>query len=130
MHALISSAMAVWLAVLSVTGWCCHSPSQSARNSPKAKPAACCKHCSHQSGEKGAPAPRESQPKCHGVCIYLPVEKSHVDRSQHLAPFDFTLDQTSVGMQVSVDAFSDEFRDPITAQPHLRLHLLHQIMLI
>ncbi len=131
MHAFISNAMAAWLVILAVSGWC-HSTSDGVSDSSKPNVVACCKHCDHQTGKENQPAaPRQPRTDCHGVCIYLPVQESQVDSTPVLLPFDFAAIIPSLeGSQVAAALSWERSCDPMQSEPPLRLHLLHQIMLI
>jgi hypothetical protein len=58
------------------------------------------------------------------------VEKSHIDRDENRAPLDFALNQAAIARTVGVAAAWEEAHAFLRSEPPLRLHLLHQIMLI
>jgi len=75
-------------------------------------------------------APCKGHPNCHGLCHYLPVQKTNFDKCLIHVPIDFTVDvQAMCGSQVAtlpVAPGTCEFCAP----PPIRLHLFHQILLI
>jgi hypothetical protein len=92
--------------------------------------ATCCDHGSP--AEEHPPSiPCKCMLSCHGGCVSLPPQKTHIDAAPPAAWFDFVVvDQTAVGQHFG--SFFDWERGKIqfAHQPPLRLHLLYQSLLI
>ena len=92
---------------------------------------ACCDH-DHDAATDGhgQHAPCKGHPNCHGLCSYLPVQKSSFGKCLDHVVIDFTVDaHATTGSHVSALSFAPgtcEFCPP----PPVRLHLFHQILLI
>jgi hypothetical protein len=131
MHVVVSNAMAVWLFTLAVSGWCCHSATVPDSPTPRAV-AGCCEHCEPEEPSEHQPAPsRDSDTKCHGVCVYLPGTKAQVDTDDTAVPFDVAMLASTVGASHVTLAHSwAPMRNPSKSALPVRLHLLHQLLLI
>lgn len=133
MQALHCNLMACLLLIQAVTGWCCYSSSAIAHaRVPKvvAETNACCRQC-----EKRAPRPQPLKPckcdECLGICTYLPVEKATVDRSELVIPLDvIVIDSALIGTDNRCTTTAKWPCEHSKPAPALRLHLLHQSLLI
>jgi hypothetical protein len=78
----------------------------------------------------GSHAPCKGHPNCHGLCHYLPVQKTNFGKCFDYVLIDFAVDaHATSGSHVSALSFAPgtcEFCPP----PPIRLHLFHQILLI
>jgi hypothetical protein len=134
MRAVCSGLMTVWLAILTVSGWCCHGPIVCAHDSQASATAntKCCSRCGGQSGQQNeSTRPLEDGSACQGVCIYLPSPKVQLDDEQVPAwpdlPAILPMPQES---QVASAQHSHWAFEATLLGPPLRLHLLHQLLLI
>jgi hypothetical protein len=90
----------------------------------------CC--CHHNSSDKDhAPAtPCKCHIECRSVCIGLPREKS-LAATQVVAPFDLVITEVvAVNAHTVVTLDWERNSAAHSLQPPLRLHLLHQLLLI
>ncbi len=104
--------------------------------SPPAKACRCQHHQSHKGEKQVAQTPSDKEPveKCPGSCgekcVYLSVSRVQVDQSLDLAVFNWLplapLSTVATGPAVARYESDDATVDP----PPLRLHLLHQLLLI
>ena len=134
MRAGFSSLMAFWMAILTMSGWCGHSPFcahgqqtlESVANADE-----CCDCCTPMPQGERLTQPCKCQSQCQGICIYLPSQKVHLDAEQVAAVFDFAaIVDSQAEPQASSASRWDVALDLICLEPPLRLHLLHQILLI
>jgi hypothetical protein len=94
----------------------------------------CCHHSHHEGDhqEHGQPsqAPCDGHSHCQGLCNYLPVQKPQLDQSsvQLLPDFAVIAPATSKLHVESLTSFARAWES--ASEPPLRLHLLHQILLI
>ena len=136
MHALFSNLMAAWLLTLAVSGWCCHRPfgcEGVQRNAASVTHTigSCCKCCNSQTSAASTAPCNCRWGECQGVCTYLPPQRTQVDTQHVLLPFDFAAIISALGdAQVAVALSWERAYHPIRFEPSLRLHLLHQILLI
>jgi hypothetical protein len=73
--------------------------------------------------------PCKSHSHCHGMCNYLPAQKSQVGKWQPQVTIELASHATPPsGWQVGARSFAVGMR--ASFPPPLRLHLLHQILLI
>lgn len=134
MRAIFSSLMTVWMAILTMSGWCCHplvgcahdqNPSASA--SPKI---GCCKHCQSREGREST-VPCKCRTGCQGICVYLPSQKIQLDSERVLASFDIAaIISSNEESQVQSALCWARGCDSASFEPPLRLHLLHRTLLI
>jgi hypothetical protein len=68
---------------------------------------------------------------CHEICRYLPAAKVQVDEGATAAPLDRSV-LAPEPLELSASAFSTRERGAgfLSDPPRLRLHLLHQILLV
>jgi hypothetical protein len=104
---------------------CDHAPISLAMES------ACC-HDHHDSAhkhghEKHDPCKRHST--CHGMCNYLPAQKSQTGKILSLVPVHITL-ETATADGVRLAGYHDAELTGRPFQPPLRLHLLLQTILV
>src|SRR5262245_46852980 len=111
---------------------CClnHVHDQSHDETPIALAEECCNH-DHDSAPHGqhSQCPCKGHSHCHGLCNYLPGQKSLTGKwSPHLV-IDFAID-SNVQSTLQVAALHSAPQTGDSNPPPLRLHLLHQILLI
>lgn len=136
MHIVLSSLMAALLGIHAFFGCCWHHGHRCAECTPSAtqvaQPAKCCHH--HQGTDEkqhGKQTPCKCFLECHGVCIYVPSQKVQLDSPELIVPLDFVAVLTAFSdMQQASTAPWEISRGPTAVSPPLRLHLLHQILLI
>jgi len=137
MHALLSNLTAVLLVIHAMIG-CCHHPWCSdaecaAAATASATPRDCCDHRGDSHDEPGQPSqPCNGEIECHGVCTYVPTQKTVIDASPADAACDFAAAIPSLlDSRLAAVALSwDRACAPHDSPPSLRRHLLHQILLI
>src|SRR5215208_6103702 len=90
----------------------------------------CCHDHDGTADGSGSKAPCKGHPNCHGLCNYLPVQKtSFGDCLEHVV-IDIALDSSAVA-DSHVSALSFAVRTcEFSPSPPMRLHLFHQILLI
>lgn len=140
MRLFVPSLVACSLLLHAVMGCCWHYDHEHAT----ADRDVCCGHeavadcCGHHAGDHdgdthhGQPThdPSESHSHCHGLCTYLPVQKAQVDTQQLDMPIDFAaiLPATYDAQVAGVLSFARVHEN--AAEPPVRLHLFHQVLLI
>jgi hypothetical protein len=133
MRVVVSCIMAVLLLLQAVTGICCackcdcpHAASSIANPQPTH---ACC-HCrNEQSKHVPAHVPCKGS-HCLGVCTYVQSSKVQIENVWHCAAID-SPDVSAISLQL-LTLHSNRCDELLVnvAEPPLRLHLLHQIILI
>jgi len=123
------------LLIQAFTGWCWHCPHDQARKNGCGSHAltatdSCDHDCHHDADDQCSDGPCKCQLECQGFCTYLPTDKAHVDSPLLVVPFEFAALQLSSSSAQLVGLYWERSRDPVLHEPPLRLHLLHQIMLI
>ena len=149
MHAVLSILMAAALIVHAVLGCCwhhahdcvrcdnpiAHVPGLTAKTSDQV---ACCKH--HHGAGPEASEGQQEQPsqepckcrfECRGVCAYLPPQKTQIDSPELVVAFDYAIVAPMRAGVPIAPALSWELAGNLAnVEPPLRLHLLHQMLLI
>ena len=156
MQALLTHLTAFSLGIHALVGCCWHHAHECAcqagtqvvvADAETPKLAACCHHChrlsdspsdltpgdcrSEDDQSSHPPAPCNCKVECHGVCTYLPPQKSLVDGFDDSAAFDLSplaIDQSCAAATRA--AYWEWPADSGDAAAPLRLHLLHQVFLI
>ena len=138
MRAILSLFTVVTLLVEGTTGWCCHPPGHDEMccSAPVVSPEvdACCRHhaqTTNQSGQKPV-GPCQGEPKCQGICIFLPSQKTLVEMPELVSLFDVAgmLPTLSVD-HMAATVIGSSSSDPFDAEsPLVRLYLLHRTFLI
>src|SRR4051794_13157127 len=91
----------------------------------------CCDHDHNNATDGHGPqSPCKGHPNCHGLCNYLPVQKSSFGKCLDHVVIDFAVGElattASHASDLSFAPGAYEFCPP----PPIRLHLFHQILLI
>ena len=133
MRAAFSSLVSASLLVHALFGCCWHHAQACAFFSAEpvaAEPGDCCHHGAAPS-EHQSPSPCDKGTHCEGGCTYLPAPKSQVEMPRFLSPSDFVA-ILPVGTDAPFCAMRPAERSPKPhiLEPPLRLHLLHQQLLI
>ncbi len=141
MHALIASLMA-WILFIHALLGCCwhHAHAWHASIDPASRVVKVIPCCGHQHAGKHQTEDRnQEQPpcpcpveRCVGVCTFLPPAKTLAETQLVEAPFDLSAPYL-LPVAVIADGFTrtwDCLAGPLESQPPVRLHLLHQILLI
>jgi hypothetical protein len=90
----------------------------------------CCNHGPAPSEDR-TPGPCNDNSRCEGICTYLPAPKSQVGMPQFLAPSDLaSILPIASDAPLSTTLAVERFGDSCRFEPPLRLHLLHQHLLI
>jgi hypothetical protein len=136
MQAVFSNLLAGLLLIQALTGWCDRSPlncaSSNADASSSIEDTACCQHDSCPAADTDSPAdPCSGNGECHGICIYVSSPETRIDTTQMTLPIDFAaIVPASVDCHVVSSLALDSLWRSAISEPPLRLHLLHQIILI
>src|SRR6185295_14472877 len=131
MRAFFCSLLCASLLIHAVLGCCWHDMHDKGAWDGSLAADTCCDH-DHDSATDGhgQHAPCKGHPNCHGLCSYLPVQKSSFGKCFDHVVIDFTVDaHATTCSHVSALSFAAgtcEFCLP----PPVRLHLFHQILLI
>lgn len=80
-------------------------------------------------GEHHSHHPSKGHSHCHATCIYLPVQKTQVDKNQPHVAIDIVASAAIGHSQVAAQCFEQASRESAARLP-VRLHLFHQILLI
>lgn len=136
MQAVVSNLMASLLLIQPVTGWCWHAPDDCAngRCSTVLRVAAkcsCqdsrCKPCRH-SDDSSAPCGKS---ECQGFCTYVASQETRIDMSTAAVSFNIAaILLTQAGHQLTSAIAWERACHFAISEPPLRLHLLHQLLLI
>jgi hypothetical protein len=90
----------------------------------------CCHHPGDGLANQESPGPCKDHSNCHGLCTYLPAPKSQLEMPQVLVPCDFAaILPVAIGSQFATLRTMGAC-EPRNLEPPLRLHLLHQHLLI
>lgn len=136
MRALVPNLTAVLLVIHAMIG-CCHHPwhgdGEVEAASIRVSHCSCCGHhgVSHDASE-GPSEPGNGERECHGVCSYIPTQRLQLGASA--GGVDFSLAVMTPVHRSGRIAAPDERLEQLgivdDSPPPLRLHLLHQILLI
>jgi hypothetical protein len=143
MHAFLSNLTAVLLVIHAMIG-CCHhhwhcddecaaAVTLCAAPCPCCAPYTCCEPCCGSHDESEQPSqPCNGELQCQGVCSYLPTQKTVIDASDVDSGLDFAaIIPTHLDGHLAAAALPWGFAHTVNdSPPPLRLHLLHQILLI
>jgi hypothetical protein len=135
MRTVVASLMVAVLAAQTVFGccwhhahWHLHGDRSLARAAPPVK---CCQHHQHESESQPPQEPCHNHDQCQGLSTFLLPQKVQIDASQCVASLDLPViipDQANgqVGSMFSWEVVGCSH----TIEPPVRLHLLHQTLLI
>ena len=126
------------LLIQALTGWCWHCPcacapaAQSAADGlPANEGCKCCEHERQGTSDRHFPsAPDNGRLQCHGICVYVATEKAPIVGPDLVRASDMPALASSRLLSTGVDQAWEIAHEPLKSGPPLRLHLLHQIMLI
>jgi hypothetical protein len=136
MQAVFSNLLAGLLLIQALTGWCDRSPHTCVSCGPVAADLVqtddCCRHDACPVGETESPIDScPSKSECHGICIYMPSQETRLDTTQVALPVSFMAAMPATADAEIVASLSlDTLSHSAIAEPPVRLHLLHQIILI
>lgn len=132
MRAVLSILLAFLLLAQATFGLCWHKVDDCANCS--SRPAVCSAECCENEAD-GLSSDNPAEPagcrlECRGFCTYLPTQSTKVDMGDQPA-LDFVADIASLvdGKLASSPSWEHLVAD-INHAPPLRLHLLHQLLLI
>lgn len=133
MRSYLTNLMAIWLVMQAMTGWCCRRPCLEEAHQVElvAQKTACrCHECGDTTSHP-QPAKPCSCNECHGFCTYVPPEKFPAETLQVSPGFDVLAvsPATITAQTLSADWFVTHCQYSPTPPP-LKLHLLHQILVI
>lgn len=129
-----SILMSVLLLIQAVSGWCwqpAHSGACVDGSLMSVRSAAsCCDHCRHSDTDIPRQGPGKCRMECSSVCTFLQPERTHVDSRSVTVPVGYAVVLTAIASE-----FVHAFLIGLTSEsaqmvPPLRLHLLHQLLLI
>lgn len=135
MRAVFSSFVAVSLLVHAAFGCCWHHVHEAAFGESTLTVESATQHADHavigHSHEcDPAHSPTKEHSHCQGTCHYLPGQKTQLDKSLPLSTLELVAVAPAVeDVHIAVSSFGELSLDS-PAQPPLRLHLFHQILLI
>jgi hypothetical protein len=133
MRIFFSSLVAASLLIHAVLGCCWHHAQDLSgcgdTVAEQAVDAGCCHH-DHGDQDHGQPSHAPCKGHCQGLCTYLPVQKTQLDHQQLHAALDFAIIAPATGDAQIAAGFCLARAHETAAQPPLRLHLFHQILLI
>ena len=136
MQAVFSNLLAGLLLIQALTGWCDRSPHACASCRPVTADLVqiddCCRHDACPVGETGSPTDScPSKTECHDICIYVPSQEMRIDTTQVALPVSFMAAMSATADAEIVASLSlDTLWHYAISEPPVRLHLLHQIILI
>jgi hypothetical protein len=87
-------------------------------------------HHSDMPASHGPHGPCKEQSHCHGLCNYLPAQKSQIDKIELDSSVDFALDVSAMGQSQFMARLVSRSANDLFYAPPLRLHLAYQILLI
>jgi hypothetical protein len=137
MRAVVNNLMASLLLIQVSTGWCWHGADGCADcHDPTVQRVAAtigCEddHCKSYEHRDESPDPCRDESECHGVCTYVPSHETRLDMAQLAVSFDimpFALIVADHGILSGTTWERASHFD--FSEPPLRLHLLHQLLLI
>lgn len=148
MRAVLSLLTALTLLVEGTTGWCCHPPVHDEECCTALMcctaimcctaliPSDACNCCQHHAqttqrdGQQPA-GPCQGEPKCQGICIFLPSQKPLMEMPQPDSLFDVAgMLPARSSDPLATTAIGYSLGDPFDAESPPRLYLLHRTFLI
>lgn len=129
MQALFTHLTAGLLLVQVLTGWCWRCAVESPACTSHTQPASrCC--CDPKPEEHQPEAPANCPRECQGVCVYVAPSGGHVDFSLLDSSLDFGVIATDLSHSQFSVAYWERIGEVSPPRTPLRLHLLHQLLLI
>lgn len=134
MRLVISNLLAIVLLFQALTGVCCYHVCNCGQDALESKPAVESSHCCHSHCHDGQESDHQQAPSnhqhCLGFCTYVAPPKVQVD-CPLLPSLSASSELCAVLTQMagSCTGHYELIAYPV-AEPPLRLHLLHQIILI
>ena len=136
MRTLVSNLTAALLVIHAMIG-CCHhhwhQDDESAATSTGVACCCCCDHHDHSHGTSEAPnQPCNGERECHGVCTYIATPRTSLAAATLGVDLDFAAVIPVHGGSPFAAATTlwNQLQVCDDSPPPLRLHLLHQILLI
>jgi hypothetical protein len=135
MRTVFSSVLAASLLVHAALGCCWHKSQDTCECDGTHRLLAVASECDHdhdaapEGDRHDSHQPGKGQSHCPGTCNYLPVQKSQLGKIQILAPVD-TVAVVPLTCQAQVVSYFAAEPTGGRLEPPLRLHLLHQIILV
>jgi hypothetical protein len=135
MHTFLSGLLAIALSVHALFGCCWHraysDPLCDHAIASVIAPAECCEHPNMPVDRNLPQTPGNHQRDCQGVCTYLPTQKTQLDVPTVFESLDLVATPTgNFDGQLSALGVTGVAHHPRSFEPPLRLHLLHQLLLI
>ena len=132
MNALLAKLMTALLLFQAVTGWCCHRPCSDGAESVVAVHTA--QHdCCHSSKHSGPQSPANSPCDCGdclGFCTFVSERPAELKASELLSTVAALTAFVDCERFVESSLFESRFAGRDCAALSLRLHLLHQVLLV
>jgi len=134
MRTVFSSLLCASLLIHAMLGCCWHDMHDTAACDGSLASLAADDCCGHDydaaTNGHGHDAPCKGHPNCHGLCSYLPVQKTNFGKCFDHVLVDFAVDaHAACGSHVSAVSFAPGTCDFCPPLP-VRLHLFHRILLI
>lgn len=134
MHAILSHLLASILLVQALFGWCGRPPYKEVNCDTSAgtfSTKSCCNQCGTNAQGEHPVGPCKCEFECQGVCTYVRPEKTLVDSSQwSLLALFLEVDPALAGSHSAFGSIGVRACHPLDSKPPLRLHLVHQVLLI
>jgi hypothetical protein len=131
MRAVFSSLVALSLLMHAALGCCRHADGQ--RCASALASAQTSDECAHHHDVGDHPGQPTDEPcsghHCDGLCNYLPIQKSQLDDLKLQLPLDLAIISPAACDMQAVAVHEKVYCESVP-EPPVRLHLLHQILLI
>jgi hypothetical protein len=135
MRAAVCNLLSAALLIPAMSGCCWHDAHEAVAGETSHTSMAAAHRCCHDhdgdADGHGSPAPCKGHPNCHGLCSYLPAQKSEIGKClEHVLIVDFAVDtRAACGPQVAAFSFIPGTNATSLTTP-VRLHLFHQFLVI
>lgn len=132
MRAVSTILMVSLLLIQALSGWCWHAArDRTGLETSVATVKSCDGDCEDASEEEPSQDPCKCRLECSGICTFVPPEKTLADAPQLVVGFDhLAIYPVLAGSQAVIGFWTEVARGPSDLERPLRLHLLHQILLI
>ena len=137
MQSVLRQFAAGMLLIQALTGWCWHCPCACAPAQQSAAVVSddgcCC--CERENFDTpvhpGPTAPDKARLQCHGICVYVSPDQATIDGPHLVRACDVPVPAATWGLQLDGVGLAWAIaHEPLKSGPPLRLHLLHEIILI
>lgn len=137
MQSLLCNLTASLLLIQAVTGWCWHAPDGCAKchdcSTHAFTSTSCCqdRHCKPSEQHEIPLDPCDGQSECQGLCTYVALHETRLDTAQLALSCDFApIFLVGANHQLTLAVAWERACHLVASEPPLRLHLLHQILVV